>query len=131
MKKLSFMIVLGALAAHAQTTYILTAVSWGATQDRAVSAAGGTVRLKHQATGIAIVESSAPDFLARALVGNTFQTGAADVIIQWQPPEQFVEIAAITPGDETFINLQWNVKAIEAPGAWAAGFDGQGVRVAI
>jgi subtilisin family serine protease len=39
--------------------------------------------------------------------------------------------AGVTPGDETFINLQWNIRAIEAPAAWAAGFDGAGVRVAV
>ena len=32
-----------------------------------------------------------------------------------------LEESAITPGNETFINLQWNIKAVEAPGAWDAG----------
>ena len=39
--------------------------------------------------------------------------------------------AAVTPGDETFVNLQWNIKAVEAEDAWAAGYTGQGVRVAV
>ena len=38
---------------------------------------------------------------------------------------------AVTPGDEAFINAQWNMKAIDAAGAWAAGYDGTGVRVAV
>ena len=38
---------------------------------------------------------------------------------------------AVTPADETFINLQWNIKAVEASGAWDAGFTGDGVRVAV
>jgi lantibiotic leader peptide-processing serine protease len=42
-----------------------------------------------------------------------------------------LEESAVTPGNETFINLQWNIKAVEAPAAWDAGFDGSGVRVAV
>jgi subtilisin family serine protease len=42
-----------------------------------------------------------------------------------------LEGEVVTPGDETFVNLQWNVQAIEAPAAWALGYTGSGVWVAV
>src|SRR5262249_34664575 len=64
---------------------------------------------------------------------NKFTDVAPDLVVRWQPPIQTVELneAAVTPGDETFVNLQWPLRAIEAPAAFAAGFDGSGVRVAV
>src|SRR3989442_1267221 len=122
----------GAQAEQAQA-YVLTAGQWNDAQNDAVKAAGGSVTFSHGASGIATVTSSAPDFLERALASKSFTDVAADQVVQWQMPTQTVELdeAAVTPGDETFINLQWNIKAIEAPAAWAAGFDGTGVRVAV
>jgi len=115
------------------TTYILTADGWGSTQRAAVAAAGGTLVLGHGGVGIGIATSSAADFLSRALATGAFTGGARDSVVQWQRPLSEVELEedVVTPGDETFINLQWNVQAIEAPAAWAAGFTGQGVRVAV
>jgi subtilisin family serine protease len=121
------------VGAQSFQTYVLTANQWGAEQDAAVATAGGIVSFSHGKTGIGVVTSPYPDFLSRALATKAFRTGAQDMIVQWQPPvpEGGLIEAAVTPGDETFVNLQWNIKAVEAEGAWAAGFTGYGARVAV
>lgn len=114
-------------------TYVLMANEWSAEQDAAVAAAGGTVSFSHRQTGVGVVTSPYPDFLSRALATKAFKKGAQDMVVQWQPPVPEADMieAAVTPGDETFINLQWNIDAVEAEGAWAAGFTGLGSRVAV
>ena len=124
---------ISAASPQADQSYVLTAGRWGSAQSEAVRLAGGTVTYSHERGGFGLVTSSAPDFLARALASGAFKEGVADQVVQWQMPTRQVDLeeTAVTPGDETFINAQWNVKAIEAPAAWAAGFTGQGVRVAV
>lgn len=121
------------VSAQTDQTYILTASRWSGAQTAAVTSAGGTLTFSHGRSGIGIATSSSPTFLDHALASGVFSGGAADQSIQWLAPREqsgFGEIV-VTPGDEPFINLQWNIQAIEAPTAWAAGFTGQGVRVAI
>jgi subtilisin family serine protease len=122
-----------AAAATANQDYVLTASRWGSGQDLAVRNAGGTVTFSNERSGIAVVNSANPNFLNEVLASNAISGGAADEVVQWQEPvsEVALEENAVTPGDETFINLQWNVRSIEAPAAWAAGFTGQGARVAV
>lgn len=116
-----------------EKTYVLTAGKWGDRQNTAVIMAGGTVTFSHRETGVGIAVSSAPDFLERALASRAFTDGALDMMVEWQPPMEVVQFdeAVITPGDEPYFSLQWNMQAIEAPGAWEAGYTGTGVRVAI
>lgn len=115
----------------------VAAGEWGAAQDAAILAAGGTVDFRHAASGLGIASSSDPGFVRRALKGGALVKGAEDVLVQWQDPaelrvaDESVGAEAVTPGDETFINLQWNMTAIEAAGAWSLGYDGAGVRVAV
>src|SRR5262245_31564718 len=122
-----------ASGAQAPQAYVLMAGQWDDTKNAAVNEAGGVVTYSHPDTGIAIVSSSAPDCLDRALASNEFTHVAADQVVLWQMPTPTVELeeSAVTPGDETFVNTQWNIKAVEAAGAWDAGFDGSGVRVAV
>lgn len=122
-----------AAAANQNQDYVLTASRWGATQDQAVQEAGGFVKFSSANGGIAVVNSSNPAFLSQVLANKGITDGAVDQVVQWQSPVGEVELQeqAVTPGDETFINLQWNIKSIEAPGAWSLGFTGQGVRVAV
>ncbi len=111
--------------------------TWGAAQDAAIRGAGGTVDFSHAASGIGSASSSDPGFLRRAMKGGAFAKGAEDMQVQWQEPanEQALDAAlteeAVTPGDDAFINLLWNMTAIEAGGAWSLGYDGAGVRVAV
>lgn len=124
----------GPVGAQSVQTYVLTtAGEWGVVQDAAVASAGGMVSFSHGRTGIGIVTSGAPNFLKRAMSTGAFDRGAKDLSVVWQPPTReggMIE-AAVTPGDETFINLQWNIKALETEAAWAAGFTGLGSRVAV
>ena len=126
------LVIVGAGLASADE-YVLTAAKWGSAQTAAVTAAGGTVVWSHAEAGIGVARSSDQAFQNRVLATRAFQYAGKDMMVQWQPPEKragFVE-AAVTPGDETFINAQWNIDAIEARGAWDAGYTGQGVRVAV
>jgi lantibiotic leader peptide-processing serine protease len=120
-------------AAGQSEDYVLTASQWESKQNLAVQNAGGTVRFSSKKGGIAVASSANPDFLTQVLASSAITGGAADQMVQWQMPshEIMLDEQAVTPGDETFINLQWNVQSIEAPAAWAAGYTGQGVRVAV
>lgn len=120
--------VLALPVAAAADQYVLTAGKWGQAQNAAVAAAGGTVVWSHGATGIGVATSDNPGFLSQVQAGNAFQSAALDVVVQWQPE---VPSQAITPGDEGFYPLQWNMTSLEAPAAWATGCTGAGVRVAI
>lgn len=113
--------------------YVLYASHWGTQQTTAVENAGGHVRYSHAKAGVAIVSSDSPDFLATALASHAFTDGSADQVVQWQQPRPTVTLDAstITPGDEGFFSYQWNMQAMEAPAAWAAGCTGKGVRVAV
>ena len=117
-------------AAATAADFVLTASHWGKKQDAAVAAAGGTVTWSHGRTGIAAVSSDNPDFLAQVSGDKAFKSAAVDMMVQWQDPD-FIEQGHITPGDETFFFLQWNMEAMEAPAAWAADCTGDGVRIAI
>jgi lantibiotic leader peptide-processing serine protease len=125
--------VLGALCAMSAeaSQYVLQASKWGASQAAAVASAGGTVKFSNDKAGIAVVDSSNPNFLASALRGGAITSGAADMMVQWTQPT-IVEEATVNPGDDTYYNhVQWAPQSIEAPAAWALGFDGSGVRVAV
>lgn len=109
--------------------FLLTAGNWGKKQDREVAAAGGTVIWSHENFGIAAVSSDDPDFLARVSANKAFTSAAQDMMVQWQEPN--FRSQAITPGDESFFGLQWNMEAMNASDAWDAGCTGAGTRVAI
>ena len=119
--------------AQAQDQYVLTASRWGAAQTEAVTAAGGTVTFSHDAAGLAVAQSSAPDFLSRVRASNAIISADADLIIQWQAPISTVAMdeAAVNPANDTFFPIQWAPGAVQAPDAWLLGCTGEGVRVAI
>jgi subtilisin family serine protease len=120
-------LVLPAVASAAD--FVLTAPNWGKKQNAAVAAAGGTVNWSHAKAGIASVSSDNADFLAAVSGNSAFQSAAEDIMVQWQDPAPIE--AEITPYDEWFYGLQWNMEAINAPAAWAASCTGAGVRIAI
>jgi subtilisin family serine protease len=121
--------------ALAQQTYVLTARAWGPDQAAAVAAAGGTVVFGHNGAGVGVATSSAPDFAARVRASNAIASVEADRLVQWQMPMITVDVdESFTnpPNNDTFFNhIQWAPQAIDAPGAWASGCNGNGVRVAI
>jgi subtilisin family serine protease len=130
--------VAGVFAASAFTaqaaTYVLHAPAWGARQDAAVAKAGGTVAFSHDGAGVAVVESANPGFLMQALSGGAITGGAQDIVVQFTDPTLPAEALpdAIDPSDDRyFATIQWAPQAVEAPAAWAMGYTGRGVRVAI
>ena len=122
-------------AALAQQTYVLTAREWGPAQAAAVAVAGGTVVFGHDGAGVGVATSSAPDFAARVLASSAISSIETDRVVQWQSPMVTVDVdESFTnpPNNDTFFNfIQWAPQAIDAPGAWASGCTGNGVRVAI
>lgn len=124
---------LAALPASAQRNFVIEAPRWTEAQTRAVAEAGGTLTFSHPETGIGIVQSFVPDFEQRVLRTRAFTSVTEDQVFEWQKPIQTVELeaSAVNFQNESFINAQWNHLAVNAPGAWAAGYTGAGVRVAI
>lgn len=128
----------GAQAQSKKYVMMSSSGTWGAVEDAAIASLGGTVAFKHAPTGIGIVDANVPGFLKLAMSSGTFSKGNEDMMVQWQDPNEHLaeetvdlEAEAVTPGDETFINEQWNLVAVDAAGAWGAGYTGAGVRVAV
>ena len=137
MKKTHLIILLAAASIMAMMStaamaadFLLTAGNWGKRQDAAVAAAGGTVVWSHRKAGIASVTSDNREFLALMSANKAFKSVAEDMMIQWQDTN-FSEFAPVSPEDETFYDYQWNMKAVNAEGAWAEGCTGADARVAI
>lgn len=115
--------------------------------DAQVSAAGGVVVDRIPALGVAFATSSSPDFAIAAARIQGVDDVARDISMQWTDPavarggeitaeelgaaEASAAIASFNPNADAFYALQWAPRAIQAPEAWAAGYTGAGVRVAI
>jgi subtilisin family serine protease len=127
--------VIGALFAMSADagTYVLQANKWGAVQEAAVAAAGGRVVYASAGAGLAVVDSDNADFASAMRASRAVTDVDADVVLDFDVPKSYdLEAeAGVTLGSETFWNLQWAPRAIEAPAAWAAGYTGAGVRVAV
>jgi len=107
-----------------------------------ISQAGGTLTASVSQIGVATATSSDPNFLTKASAIGGLEGVAADRVVQWiDPSERVFEagdvsdegLSALGIGDdETFFGgLQWSMRAIHAPEAWALGARGTGVRVAV
>lgn len=127
--------VVGALFAMSAEagSYVLQANKWGAAQEAAVAAAGGRVVYASAGAGIAVVDSDNADFAAAMKASRTVTDVDTDVVLNFDVPKSFdlQSEAGVNLASETFWNLQWAPRAIEAPAAWAAGYTGTGVRVAV
>lgn len=122
----------------------------------AVQAAGGTITRRFDAVGAAAVTAKSSSFVAQMAATNGVQYVVPDAKLDWLPDRQATQAysekangdkkngnnkkssmpvpAVATSGlgaGEPLFALQWNMRAIDAPGAWAAGDTGAGVRVAI
>ena len=110
-----------------------------------VNLAGGAVKTKMGQVGIAVVTATDPAFVTnmKAVPGVAYVL--PDVKLNWLPGEKYVKTvtfaqAAAVAGattssigdDEPFFDAyQWSMQAVDAPGAWDAGYTGAGVRVAV
>ena len=93
---------------------------------------GGTVRAVLEEIDAVLVTGTSEFLLAvEGLPG--FDVAIADVAVDWLPDIERVELSAEHIGsDEPFFEeYQWDMLAIDAPGAWDAGYTGAGVRVAV
>jgi subtilisin family serine protease len=117
--------------------YVLMSGRWDRAQSDAVAAAGGTVTFAHGKTGIGMASSEDPAFAERLKASGAFRSVAQDKKVQWQPRTEAVEVeieshtSPVTGFNETFSNLQWIPRAVNAQVAWAAGYTGRGVRIAL
>jgi len=153
----AFAVILGAIAvlslsisgAWAQTAgdspgavkkyvFMSSGATWGAAQDAAIARLGAALDYRHAGSGIGIATSADPDFLKAAMKSGAFSKGGEDFMVQWQAPEQAIALEdtdigedVVNASNDRFINALWNMQAIDAPGAWAAGYDGTGARVAV
>lgn len=123
-----------ATAANAGERYVLTASNWGKLQAAHVAAAGGKVRFANADAGVAVVESENPQFLSQVLAGGAISAGAVDAEFAWTVPTRTFDLDAnaVNPADDRYFNtIQWAPQAVKAPQAWAEGYTGKGVRVAV
>jgi subtilisin family serine protease len=113
--------------------FMSSAATWGDAQNATIARLGGTVDFGHAGSGLGAATSTDPDFLKAAMRSGAFSKGAEDMMVQWQSPvnEQLLTEDSVNPNNDNFIHLQWSMQAIHAFGAWSAGFDGSGVRVAV
>jgi subtilisin family serine protease len=109
--------------------------AFDATLARKIEAAGGVVTARLPQIGVAIVESSAADFAARAGKVQGVRSVNADMELKFSFPEsKMVDADAVNPpgfDNDRFFNLQWPLAAIDAAGAWNAGYRGAGTIVAV
>jgi subtilisin family serine protease len=102
---------------------------------RKVEAAGGVVTARLPQIGVAIVESPAADFASRAGKVQGVRSVTADVELKFTIPEsKMLEEDAVNPpgfDNDRYFNLQWPLAAIDAAGAWNAGYRGAGATVAV
>ncbi len=104
-----------------------------------IHAAGGEVRFTVPQIGIAVVKSGDPAFATRAEhipgVRSVVDAGALRIDRPAQSPPGIPPQPPLGPdvtvNPDEFSALQWNLDAVNAPGAWAQGASGDGVRVAI
>lgn len=107
-----------------------------------VIAAGGQLRTRFDQVGAALVTTEASSFVADMAAMPGVQYVVPDVVLDWHPGKTYVKALQGEPttlpagesigDDEWFYNMyQWSMKAIDASGAWDAGYTGAGVRVAI
>ncbi|HKJ91657.1 MAG TPA: S8 family serine peptidase, partial [Longimicrobiales bacterium] len=129
-----------ATAAGAQH-YVIVANRWQLPSDleASVQAAGGTLTGRIDRIGVATATSDNPDFIRAMEAVPGIQAAAPDLSMRWTDPDPGTPMldgaSGVGPAgigdDETYFSYQWAPRAIHAPEAWAAGYTGAGVRVAI
>lgn len=144
MKNLSRAILLAlgtvGFAASAQAgTYIVTAKaqSFDAKLAHKIEAAGGTITARLPQIGLAVVEAD-DAFAKRAGRMPELRSVVPDMVLQFDIPE-IAEVDASahfanppnSGDDDGFFDFQWGHAAIDAAGAWNAGYRGNGATVAV
>ncbi len=100
-----------------------------------VEAAGGTVTNVITGAKVAVVSTTSADFATKA---SALGPVAPNLRVQWIPPAKQVAGPGLdfanppaSGDDDVLFDLQWGHRAIDAAGAWNAGYRGAGARVAV
>jgi len=121
---------------------ILVPAGAGGALPDAVADAGGRLSRYHPEIGVAAALSDDPGFVA-AMAEGGFQQVAPDPVILWVPDIDATAVviegsaagpplSTASPEDATLYACQWNLRQVDAPGAWAAGaFGDPDVEVAV
>lgn len=129
-----------ATANAAPRSYIVTATGNSLSADFAqrVTAAGGVVKTLMPNVGLAVVESDSANFRSVLKRVSGVRSVVPNAVIQWQPKNEpnfeFTDEYGYPPtsGDnDTRFDLQWGHVAVDAVGAWNAGYRGAGATVAV
>lgn len=132
-------------AADGSTEYIvtLTGDDIPATLSTSVKAAGGKLVKTLDGMGVAVASSNVPDFAARlasapgvdGVAPNTFQQHLGDSsLVQSIDPNFNLQPDGPDPSGpsgEPYSGYQWGLGTTRVPQAWAQGYTGKGVRVAV
>ena len=127
-----------ASSAHA-ATYVVQAnkLAIDAQLARKIEAAGGTITRSLPQIGVAFVQSNDTAFRGRAAKVAGVRSVVPDITLQANEPtvleigEDYANPPSAGGENDTLFNLQWGHAAIDAAGAWNAGYRGAGVRVAV
>jgi subtilisin family serine protease len=122
-------LALGLTAAAGAERFVLETGKWKSRHTARVKAAGGEIVWAHGPTGMAVVRSDRPRFLKAIRRTGAFRFAKGDRVVDWGMPP--VSQQMVSPNDDTHYQKQWNLDAIDAPEAWAAGCTGAGARVAV
>lgn len=100
---------------------------------QSVANAGGTITTVIPEVGIAVAQSSNPNFSNQV---SGVRSVVPNLMVDWIPGERSLEISAdanppSTGDNDPLMPLAWGLDAVNAPEAWNAGQRGQGVRVAV
>ena len=121
-------------------SYILVAASANSLPrnlDRLVGAHDGVVRSLIPQIGVAVVESSNPDFISDMESTRGIQAVFPDLLLVQAPGGAISDVETDThnsipaPVGTSLDGLLWGLDAVDAPAAWADGVKGAGVRIAI
>ena len=96
-----------------------------------VTAIGGTVHSILEEIDAVLVAGDS-DFLIAMGGVEGFEIAIPDATVHWLPDVPVVQFDGESIGDdEPYSWYQWDMTAIDAAGAWDAGYTGEGVRVAV
>jgi len=98
--------------------------------EKAVLQAGGEVVGTVPEVGIAVAASEAEGFAEQLAKHEAVQVVLPQLNVQWIPKDMDFHPCSIGDNEPFYPLFQWNMPAIDASGAWDAGYTGAGARVA-
>ena len=131
--------LLAAPAAMAESYVVLAKHQFASGFAADVAAAGGHITTFVPEIGLAIVDSTDPDFRSKGGRIDGVHAVAANISMRMLEPNMPVMLSfdeafanpPVSGDDDFYFNLQWGHAAIDAASAWNAGYRGAGVRVAV